>query len=91
VGTGTINLSEDQISASYDPISKTVYLGSSAAQSTYVYPVIHTVCPGVTPGDNELPLAPFSLFNIEFADNGQQQIIDNSQPGYKVKYTIVPL
>jgi hypothetical protein len=91
VGTGTLHLSDvSQIAVGVNPIDKTVYF-SAGIQPAGVFPIIHTACPGVTPGTNELPIAMSGVPNFEFNDSGQQQIIDQSGPNLKLKITITPL
>lgn len=92
LGTGTMHFNPGQIQVSSNPISKTIYVGSSNIQGgNDISPIIHTACPGVTPGTNELPIAYFKLFNIEFDDSGQEQTINESSLYTKVTYTIKPL
>jgi hypothetical protein len=92
VGTGQLNVSSvDKIGVTVNPIDGTVYIGPTAMLTEHVLPIIHTACPGVTPGTNELPIAFMGMPTFEFKDSGQPQVINENVPNLKQKITITPM
>lgn len=92
LGSGPLHVGNaGKISVTLNPIDKVVYIGPKTPLTEFVHPIIHTACPGVTPGDNELPIAYKGMANFEFNDSGQAQVVDQSVPGFKLIITITPI
>lgn len=92
VGTGQLHASgADKIGATVNPIDGEVYIGANGTMTGNILPIIHTACPGVTPGTNELPIGYLGIPSFMFKDSGQPQVIEENVPNIKQKITITPM
>lgn len=89
-GTGGIHLLDGDITGFVNPLDHEVYLSFNQT-GAITHPKATTTCTGNTPGNIELIAANSTGGGLDFLDNSQQQVKNETSTIHTLKYTIIPL